>query len=63
MEVDCCLVWIEWRPPRLSMCLPLVILPCTIKSRKLSRGTTGSPGLSQKKGHITVVVVVKVWFL
>ena len=36
--------------------------PSTIKSRKLSCGT-GSPGLSQKKGRITVVVVVNVWFL
>ena len=24
----------EWRPPGLSLCLPIVILPCTIKSRR-----------------------------
>jgi len=27
------LVQVEWRPARWSMCLPLLILPCTIKSR------------------------------
>jgi len=34
MEVDCWLVWTEWRPPGLSVCLPLVMLPGTIKSRR-----------------------------
>jgi len=27
------LVWMEWRPAGLSVCLPLLIFPCTIKSR------------------------------
>ena len=27
------LVWMEWRPARWSRCLPLLIFPCTIKSR------------------------------
>ena len=27
------LVWMEWRPARRSVCLPLLIFPCTIKSR------------------------------
>jgi len=30
MKVDCSLVWMEWRPPGLSVCLPLVIFPSTI---------------------------------
>ena len=28
-----CLVRMEWRPARWSVCLPLLIFPCTIKSR------------------------------
>jgi len=28
-----CLVQMEWRPPGWSVCLPLLIFPCTIKSR------------------------------
>jgi len=27
------LVWMEWRPAGWSVCLPLLIFPCTIKSR------------------------------
>jgi len=27
------LVWMEWRPAGWSLCLPLLIFPCTIKSR------------------------------
>jgi len=27
------LVWMEWRPARWSVCLSLLIFPCTIKSR------------------------------
>ena len=34
MEVDYWLVRMEWRPPGLSVCLPLVILPSTIKSTR-----------------------------
>jgi len=50
------LVRMEWRPAGWSVCLPLLIFPCTIKSIKFSSGT-GSPGWSQKKGRITVVCV------
>jgi len=28
-----CLVRVEWRPAGWSVCLPLLIFPCTIKSR------------------------------
>jgi len=49
-----CLVWMEWLPAGLSLCLPLLIFPCTIKL-KFSSGT-GSPGWSLKKGRKTVVV-------
>ena len=40
------LVWIEWRPAGLSVCLPLLIFPCTIKSRSsfLAPAHPGSPG-------------------
>jgi len=34
MEMDCRLVQMEWRPPGLSVCLLLVILPGTMKSRR-----------------------------
>ena len=27
------LVWMEWRPARWSVCLPLLVFPCTIKFR------------------------------
>jgi len=40
------LVRMEWRPAGWSMCLPLLISPCTIKSRS-----------SRKKWHKTVVCV------
>ena len=49
------LVRMEWRPAGWSVCLPLLIFPCTIKSRS---SDTGSPGWSRKKGHKTVLVVV-----
>jgi len=46
----------EWRPAGWSMCLPLLIIPCTIKSRSslLAPAHLGGPG----KGRKTVVVVV-----
>ena len=44
------LVRMEWCPAGWSMCLPLLIFPCIIKSG------TGSPRWSQKKGCKTVVV-------
>jgi len=42
----------EWRPAGWSVCLPLLISPCTIKSRNSS----GTPGWSWKKDRKTVVV-------
>ena len=40
------LVWMEWRPARWSVCLPLLISPCTIKSRSslLAPAHPGGPG-------------------
>ena len=40
------LVRIEWRPAGWSVCLPLLILPCTIKSRSslLAPADPGGPG-------------------
>jgi len=40
------LVRMEWRPTRWSMCLPLLIFPCTIKSRSslLAPAHPGGPG-------------------
>ena len=40
------LVRMEWRPARLSVCLPLLIFPCTIKSRSslLALAHPGGPG-------------------
>jgi len=40
------LVWMEWRPARRSVCLPLLIFPCTIKSRSslLALAHLGGPG-------------------
>ena len=45
----------DWRPAGWSMCLPLLIFPCTIKSRSslLAPAHPGGPG---KKGRKTVVV-------
>ena len=51
------LVWIEWCPAGWSVCLPLLILPCTIKSRSSLLAPAHSPGWSQKKGRKTVVCV------
>jgi len=45
----------EWCPAGRSVCLPLLIFPCTIKVQKFSSGT-GSPGWSRRKGNKTVVV-------
>jgi len=40
------LVWMEWRPAGWSACLPLLIFPCTIKSRssRLAPAHPGGPG-------------------
>jgi len=49
------LVQMDWRPARWSVCLPLLISPCTIKSRSslLAPSHPGGPG---KKGRKMVVV-------
>ena len=52
-----CIVWMEWRPARWSVCLPLLVFPCRHhKVQKFSSGT-GSPGWSRKKGRKTDVCV------
>jgi len=40
------LIWMEWCPARCSLCLPLLISPCTTKSRSSLLPPThpGSPG-------------------
>jgi len=40
------LVWTEWRPAGWFVCLPLLIFPCTIKSRSslLATAHAGGPG-------------------
>ena len=40
-----CLVQMEWHPARWSVCLPLLIFPCTIKSRSslLAPAHSGGP--------------------
>jgi len=40
------LVWMEWRPAGWSVCLPLLIFLCTIKSRSylLAQAHPGGPG-------------------
>ena len=40
------LIRIEWRPARWSVCLPLLVFPCTIKSRSslLAPAHPGGPG-------------------
>jgi len=43
-----CLVWIEWLPAGWSVCLPLLIFPCTHKVQKFFY-STGSPGRSWKR--------------
>jgi len=48
MEVDCWLVWMEWLPLGLSVCLPLVMLPNTIKSRRRFLLAPAYPGGSRK---------------
>ena len=42
----CWLVRMEWRPAAWSVCLPLLIFPCTIKSRSspLAPAHSGGPG-------------------
>ena len=51
------LVRMEWRPAGWSVCLPLLIFPCTVKSSSslLATAHLGGPG---KTGRKTVVAVV-----
>jgi len=53
------LVRMEWRPAGWSVCLPLLIVLCTIKSRS-SLLAPAHPGGPDKRGHKTVVVLVVV---
>jgi len=46
----------EWRSAGWLVRLPLLVFPCTIKSRSSLTGA-GSPGWSGKKGRKTVVCV------
>jgi len=52
-----CLVRMEWHPAGWSVCLRLLIFPCTIKSRSSLLAPT-HPGGPGKKGRKMVVVVV-----
>jgi len=56
------LVQMEWRPAGWSVCLPLLIFSCTIKSRSslLAMAHPGGPG---KKGRLCVCVSVCVCVL
>ena len=57
MEVDCWLVRMECHPHGLSVCLPLVILRSTIKSRRSFLLAPAHLGGLGKKGHKMVLVV------
>jgi len=50
-----CLVWMEWHPAGWSVCLPLLIFPYTMKSRR-SLLAPAHLGYHGKKGSKTVVV-------
>ena len=51
------LVRMEWRPAGWSVCLPLLIFPCTMKSRG-SLLAPAHPGGAGERAAKTVVVVV-----
>jgi len=55
------LVQMEWRPAGWSVCLPLLIFPCTIKSRSslLALAHPGSPGKRAIKRLWCGMVVIK----
>jgi len=55
-SVQCRFTKREWSPARWSVCLPLLIFPCTIKSRS-SLLAPAHPGGPRKKDHKTVVVL------
>jgi len=50
----------EWRPARLSVCPPLLIFPCTIKSRSslLAPAHPGGPGKRAVERFVCVCVTV-----
>ena len=52
------LVRMEWRPAGWSLCLPLLIFPCTIKSRSsiLAPAHPGGPGKMAVKWLCGVVI-------
>jgi len=58
----------EWRPAALSECLPLLIFPCTIKSRSslLAPAHLGGPGKRAVKWlcgggfYVTVYLMLKI---
>ena len=54
------LAQMEWRPAGWLVCLPLLILPCTIKSRSslLALAHPGGPGKRAVKWLWCVVVVI-----
>jgi len=58
-------VRMEWRPARLSVCLPLLIFPCTIKSRSfvLAPAKPGGPGKRAVKRLWCGVVICCSWSL
>jgi len=49
MEVGHWLVQMEWYPAGLSVCLPLFIFPCTIKSRRRFLLAPAYPGTPRKR--------------
>jgi len=49
---------LKWRPAGWSTCLPLLIFPCTIKSRSSLLAPPQQCG--SKKGHKTVVVLGRI---
>jgi len=62
------LVRMEWRPAAWLVCLPLLIFPCTIKSRSsfLAPAHPGGPGkrgmmvaLCQLVGNVSVMVMTE----
>ena len=64
------LVRMEWRPAGWSVCLPLLIFPCTIKSRSslLAPAHPGGPGKRAVKrlwcgGGAFIALTVLVWHL
>jgi len=60
MEVDCRLVRMEWRPAGLSVCLPLLISLCTIKSRRKFLLAPAHPGGPGKRAIKRLCVSVRV---